>query len=558
MKTLIDLHHRLSAKYPIIYVVTHEEGRFLDGFRKLVGQSQDRRFYTWSSTEGMVETVFHMENDKLSVEMKTMPETEDLLEALKKVKKSALENIEKRRARDPEAYADAIAKKAKGQKVSDAFIEDKRVIVLKDAHPFLDYPMVRRMLRDLAETLPSTDGTSIVLLSPDLHLPPDLEKVVSVVDFPLPDGDEMLMLVKGMAKRNVHRISKTHTAEQLAKVSSALLGLTYDEATNILAKSISEHSAFLVKEITEEKKQILRKVGLEFRESGIRLSELGGMDLLKEYIYKVKKGFTDSKAEEFGIKLRGLVLMGPPGTGKSAVSEAIAAELDVPLVIFSFGQLKGGLVGQTENNVRNALKRIGSIGTCVVRFDEFEKMFSGMTGQSTDSGTTQAAGGEIFTEMQDRKHLKKAYLVATLNRLFNQDGSPTIPPESIRKGRWDETWFIDLPNEQQRKEIFAIHLAKRKRDPMAFDLNKLAEATDGFSGAEIETSITDGLLDAFFENRDVRTSDLMKVASGTSPLSITMKEEIQRIRDWVVKDKRAKPASPEKKQGGLTSLSREL
>jgi ATP-dependent 26S proteasome regulatory subunit len=436
---------------------------------------------------------------------------------------------------------------------------------MKDPHPFMEIPVVRRLIRDLAEVMPQTYGMTVVFVSPELALPADIEKCVSLVDFPLPEEAEMKTLATSLVynRQNQKKLGRRLTDEEVTAIARACLGLTLDEAENVIAKGIAQpdgtDSGALIQGINGEKKEMLRKAGLEYQEPDITLKDLAGMEVLKDHFARDKKVMMSPKAEELCLeKPKGVLLFGPPGTAKTRFSVAVAGELAQPLVILDLNAMKGSLVGQTETTLRTALARIDAIGHCVVQLDEIEKMFAGSMGASMDSGVSQGILGKMLSWLTSPK--RKAYVIMTANRLFDREMSPTVAPEMIRKGRIDEHFFVDLPTADVRAAIFQIHIAKRKRKPRDFDLTKLAEKTEGFSGSEIEQVVSQGIRDAFFENHDLRTEDMVSAAVGTNPLSVTMKEEIERIRNWVVKEKRARSASKpqDAKRRVVTSGTREL
>jgi len=514
-----ELGYKVQAKYPLIHVETHEEERFLHYVRSALGEG--RTIWEWSATEGLA--------TEAKDGRRQISETEDFVAALLQVKRLASEK--------------------------DGDVARRQLIVLKDAQPYMDYAIVRRHLRDLSILLPHTN-TVVVLLGPELRIPTDLEKAITVYEFPLPDEEEMRKLAQAVQHRNHHRIKPAHDETHLGKVARAALGLTRDEAENVLAKSATKHGRLDLAEISAEKRELLKKAGLEVREPRKKLCDLGGLGDLKDYLARVNKVRTSPEAKKYGLTApRGIALLGPPGNGKSAICDAIAAEFEVPLIVFDVGQFQGSLVGESQSKLRNAFRRINAIGPSVVRFDEMEKMFAGMTGPATDSGVKQEMGGMTLTWLQERP--EGSYVVATMNRVIDAGGNLLVVPEMLRKGRWDELWILDLPETEQKAEILGIHLKARGRDPRKFDLAAISREAEGFSGSELEQAIVEALFYAFYEDREVETADILEVVRRTSPIAAAMKEEIDRLRDWAV-SRNIRQASAKARKSALRTGVREV
>lgn len=508
-----ELGYKVQAKYPLIHVETHEEERFLQYVRSAL---ESRTVWEWSATEGLA--------TEAKDGRRQISETEDFVAALGQIRRLA------------------------GEKDGETF--RRQLVVLKDVQPYMDFAVVRRHLRDLSIILPHTN-TVVVLLGPELKIPNDLEKAITVYEFPLPDEEEMKKLAQAVQHQNKHRIKPAHNEQDLGRVARACLGLTRDEAENVLAKSAAKHGRLDLAEIAAEKRELLKKAGLEVREPKKKLSDLGGLGQLKDYLARVNKVRTSPDAKTYGLTApRGIALLGPPGNGKSAICDAIAAEFEVPLIVFDVGQFQGSLVGESQAKLRSAFARINAIGPSVVRFDEMEKMFAGMTGPSTDSGVKQEMGGMTLTWLQERP--EGSYVVATMNRVIDAGGNLLVVPEMLRKGRWDELWILDLPEEDEKAQILAIHLAKRGRDPKKFDLAAIAREARGFSGSELEQAIVEALFYAFYEDREVETDDILEVVSRTSPIAAAMKEEIGRLRDWAT-SRNIRQASAKARKAPLTA-----
>lgn len=485
----------IRAKYPILYVVSWEERRVEEAV-KLVCDKLKRTLHTWSVTQGMKPPVTRTSGP---VKPTTLPGE---LEAL------------------------ALAHES----------PEYTVFLLRDFHPYMKDPRVIRLLRDLAGRLRGKAQT-LILLAPVLALPTELEKDVTVLDFPLPKASEIseqLDHVVAAVKGN-SAVDTDLTPEMREIIVKSAQGLTLDEIESAFARSLVEHKKLDVDVILEEKKQIVRKSGLlEYYPATDRLDDVGGLELLKDWLAKRRKGFTD-KAKEFGIPVpKGVLLLGVQGCGKSLVAKAIAAAWNLPMLKMDVGRIFGSLVGQSEENIRRAIKVAESVSPCILWADELEKGFAGVGGSGvSDSGTTARVFSTFLTWMQEKT--KPVFLIATANDVT------ALPPELLRKGRFDEIFFIDLPDTEERKEIFAIHLRKRKRDPKKFKLNDLATRSEGFSGAEIEQVVIGALLAAFDQDREIKQTDLHHEIEASVPLSVMMAEEIDELRTWA--RLRARPAA---------------
>jgi SpoVK/Ycf46/Vps4 family AAA+-type ATPase len=485
----------IRAKYPILYIVSWEERRVEDAVQK-VCSGLNRTLHTWSITQGMRPPV----NRSTGPVKPTQLPGE--LEALALVHESP----------------------------------DYTVFLLKDFHPYMKDYRVIRLLRDLAVRMRGRAQT-LILTGPSLSLPTDLEKDVTVVDFPLPDApeieatlDKVLVAVKD--NKNVDSALDPLQRELLVKSAQ---GLTQDEIESVFARSLVEKKKFDLEVVLDEKKQIIRKSGLlEYYAPEAHLKDVGGLELLKEWLGKRTTSFTD-KAREFGIPApKGILLLGVQGCGKSLTAKAVAAQWNLPLLKLDVGRIFGSLVGQSEENIRRAINVAESVAPCILWADELEKGFAGVGGGSvSDSGTTARVFATFLTWMSEKT--SAVFLIATANDVT------ALPPEMLRKGRFDEIFFVDLPDSKEREQIFSIHLAKRKRDVTKFNLKALAKATDGFSGAEIEQVVVGALYIAFDAGRELQQKDLLAEAKAVVPLSVMMSEDIAELRSWA--EMRTRPAS---------------
>lgn len=492
-----EIETLVRAKYPILYVTSWEERRVTQSLQE-IAERLKRGFHTWSVTQGLKPPMRpRMEEPQLSGPSSS-PELRVLIELLEAPEFS--------------------------------------LVVLKDFHPYLRDPRTIRLLRDLAGKLRGRSVT-LVLLSPSLVLPKELEKDITVVEYPLPDQDTINALLNRIQESIAgdDRLEGELEPEARELMVHSAQGLTEDEIESALARSLVRHRKFDVETIIEEKKQIVRKTGmLEYYPANATLADVGGQDLLKKWLKKRSRSFTDA-AREFGIPFpKGVLLIGVQGCGKSLVARAVAATYNLPMLKMDVGRIFGSLVGQSEDNMRRAISIAESLAPCVLWIDELEKGFSGMGGSGvSDSGTTARVFSTFLTWMQEKS--KPVFIVATANDVS------ALPPELLRKGRFDEIFFIDLPEHPERQLIFEIHLRKRNRDPKKFTPKALADATDGFSGAEIEQVVIGALNHAFSEDRELIKQDLIDEANSQVPLSRTMAEDIAALRYWA--STRARPSS---------------
>jgi SpoVK/Ycf46/Vps4 family AAA+-type ATPase len=370
----------------------------------------------------------------------------------------------------------------------------------------------------------------VIITSPELRLPTTLEKNLAVVDYPLPGSPQLRACVMAAKKIlwSVKRISKEVYDSDPEPVIRSLMGLTLQEADDALAKSVVVKDCFDVGVLNDLKRQVVRKGELLdqiFTEETI--DNIGGMQGIKEYLRLRKSSFGED-ARAYGLTSpKGIFLLGVQGCGKSLCAKAVANEFQIPLLKLDMGRLFSSYVGESEGNVRRAIKIAEGIAPCVLFIDELDKAFSGTTGSQGDGGVTRRVIGSILDWMQEKK--APVFVVAASNSI---DG---IPPAVVRRGRFDERFFVDLPTRDERRVIFAIHLAKRGRDPAKFDLDSLASSSDNFSGAEIESVIEDAMRWAFADRkREFTTEDVVNECRVCVPLYVTMKDEIDGLRNGIV------------------------
>ena len=489
MDTRTELKALFGARNPMVNLVTSEEGRALDLLKELAKEA-GTTLSVWSATKGF-------ECPVRGAKATQVPASKD-------------------KGLDPHMALVRLEK-----------ADMPGIFVLKDFAPFVKDPLVLRALRDVVESFRGgRHPRTLLLLSVASELPPELEKVAAVVDLDLPTRQEIRALAEPLARMVGQELTES--------IVDACMGLSYAEAENALAKSAVTLGKLDPHAINAEKRQTVRKSGvLEFIETEEDLGTLGGLDSLKDWASKRRKGFSQA-ARDFGLpRPKGMLLVGPPGTGKSLAPKGISSDWAFPLIRADIGALMGGLVGQSEGNMRRLIQTAEACAPCILWIDEIEKGFSG-TGSSgmTDGGTTSRLFSTFLTWMQEKT--SDVFIVATANDVTS------LPPELLRKGRFDETFFVDLPTREERAQIFDIHLGKVGRGGMA-NLEELAELTDGFTGAEIEAVVGSALFDAFDADEELAQSHLEGVIPSIVPLSQTREEDIEALRDWA--KGRARPAA---------------
>jgi SpoVK/Ycf46/Vps4 family AAA+-type ATPase len=430
------------------------------------------------------------------------------------------------------------------------------IYVFKDLHPFYSASVVR-WLRDAIASFKGTHKT-IVLMSPLQEVPIELEKEVVVLDYPLPDIAELDRVLTSQLGNGSRRLSESDR-EKLLK---AALGLTRDEAEKVYRKAqvtAGRLTANEVEIVLSEKQQLIRRSGiLEYIEADETMEAVGGLEELKHWLTQRSNAFTE-RARKYGLpQPKGMLILGVPGCGKSLVAKTTARLWGLPLLRLDMGRVyDGSMVGRSEANLRNALKAAESLSPVILFIDELDKAFAGSAGSAdSDAGTSSRIFGTFLTWMQEKT--APVFVMATANRVER------LPGEFLRKGRFDEIFFVDLPSRNEREEIFQIHLQKRRgSDISRFDIEQLAEAAQvearvtvtnsmtgerelqnllcSFSGAEIEQAIIAAMYEAFAQDREFTQFDILSAIKSTVPLSQTMAEQVSALRQWA--HDRARPAA---------------
>ncbi|WP_079912063.1 AAA family ATPase [Paenibacillus sp. 32352] len=398
--------------------------------------------------------------------------------------------------------------------------QDNMIHVFTNFHFFLDNYMVLQKIRDMVP-FAKHGSKPCIFLSPYVQLPAEIEKEVALVEYRLPDVQELgkvLDIVMSSVDSRIEITDRTRLLE-------AALGMTCAEAENAFAVTLVRHGSFhgqAITEIQREKTKIIRRSGLlEYIEPSLTLDDIGGNQEIKDWLLEREQAFTPM-ARDYGIKEpAGLLYVGVPGCGKSLAAKAASAAWQLPLLRFPLDRVFGSLVGQSEKQMRAAIELAETLSPCILWIDELDKAFSGL-GNGNDGGVTNRIFGQLLTWMQEKS--KPVFLFATANDVTS------LPPELLR--RFDEIFWADLPQKEERQEIWHIHIARKRRNPQLFDLNALAEASEGYSGAEIEKVLEAAMFYAFSQKRDFTTDDMLRAIQSKIPLSITMKEKIEAIRAW--------------------------
>jgi AAA+ superfamily predicted ATPase len=410
-------------------------------------------------------------------------------------------------------------------------LDDERtnwVLVLRDAYLGLrDNPLAVSRLKALAQQIARRDDAHITvfLVAPVVHIPPELEKTITLFELPLPDEDEIVGLIEAFAQS--YELSPS--AQTLRELAMAFQGLTRDEIRLLLQRSYQSDGDIGVQHIgliQDEKAQIIQKSGLlELVRSQENLTAIGGLKNLKAWLRQKSKILERwQEAREFGVEMpKGILLAGMPGCGKSLTAKATASLFKLPLLKMDMGALMGKYVGESEGNMRQALKVAEAVSPCVLWVDEVEKAFAASISGGAGSDVSLRMYGHFLTWMQEKT--SQIFVIATANDIAY------LPPELTRKGRFDEIFYVDFPTEIERKDIFKLHLGKRNKLNDQIDLEKLAAKTDQYSGADIEAVVKESIETAFINNaKELTTDRILKTISTTQPLGEVMKEQVDALK----------------------------
>ena len=480
-----QLSKLFRARFPYIYITTWEEERALSVIKKLAKSEKlirvPREVYVWTQTNGF------------------------LLDG-KKVEGTS----------SPDKAIDFIRDCGKNA-----------VFVMCDFHVYfgvkgrqVDYNVVRRLRDIIGELKTSKFRKNVIFIASELLIPESMQKEVTIVDLPLPTLEEIKAKLDKMVSQNNQIDTSNLDDEGKEKLCKAALGLTLQEAENAFALSMVNDGKIDGKDLSiilSEKMQVIKKTGiLEFINTDIKISDVGGLENLKNWLNKRNNSWSESAKKYCLPAPKGVLITGVPGCGKSLTAKAMSAAWQLPLLKLDFGKIFSGIVGSSEENMRKAIKTAEAVAPSILWVDEIEKSLSGMGSNSSgDSGTSSRIFG-------------------TSNNISG------LPAELLRKGRFDEIFFVDLPTHRERKEIFKLHLSKRLKDKEVSSklevneelLEKLADMTEGFVGAEIEQVVITALYEAFFNKRPLEFADLEATIKNVVPLSVTQKEQILGLRQW--------------------------
>ena len=484
MNELQDLTALIRANTPLIVIETQDEARVVELFRQALGQVW-RALFRWSITEGLRRLDMDREDDAVGP-----PDASAALQAIKQA-------------------------------------EQRGIYLLLDFHPYLGYASSQRQLRDIMQRRHSLPHV-VVLVGAKIELPAELEALAVRFNPRLPDGNALLKMVREEADHYAREHGGRRVAadgEAVRQIVRNLQGLSLVDARRIARQLIFADGALTASDLPALNKlkfELLNRSGhLHYEYDTAKFAEVAGASRLKRWIEQRRAVFVSGNPPP-GLDLpKGVLLLGVQGCGKSMLAKATAAGFGVPLLRLDFGSLYDKYHGETEKNLRDALASAEQLAPCVLWIDEVEK---GLASGGEDGGVSRRVLGHLLTWMAERK--RQVFIVATANQVQE------LPAELLRKGRFDEIFFVDLPTPDTRVELLRLHLARRKFNPDGFALPALAAASNGFSGAEIEQAIVSGLYAAHAEGRALDTDLLMQEIRNTRPLSVLMAEQVETLREW--------------------------
>jgi len=486
-----DILHQLEvlirSRYSLIFFNTQEEER-AGSLLRLLADHMNIPFFTWSLTKGLV---------REDIESKApVYKSRDILLCLGHIESSSY----------PAIYH---------FKSLESFLEDRKVV---------------EKFKNISADFTKKDA-ALIISGNSIEIPEQLKLHSARVNMPDPSVEEYRQLLHHIIRdlKFTNNLSVDLTPEQETQLLNNISGLTLTEAEKILTKvmvvdnMLSEDD---IREVIDSKKEIIEKEGvLEYYPIEESMQGIAGLENLKDWLGKRKKIITSpDSAKEFGLSFpRGILVLGVPGCGKSLCAKAVAMEWGLPLLKFDTANLYNKYIGETEKNLKRAIETSEKMSPVVLWIDEIEKAFSSATAES-DGGVSTRIFGTFLSWMQERE--SDVFIFATANDVSK------LPPEFLRKGRFDEIFFVDLPDRETRKRIFEIHLLKRDKNPDGFDLDNLSEITGGFTGSEIEQLIVSVLFTAFSKGEELSTELLIEEAKNTTPISVTMAERISELRNW--------------------------
>ena len=503
----------INAGFPYIYIPSYEEERITNLIRQMVVDPElikvSRKVYEWTQTNGLVG--------------------------------------EEEKVRNTCAPAQLIDYVGKADEDAIYIFKDFHIYFGSDRHTHPDYAVIRK-LRDIIPELKSS-RKNVVFIAPKLVIPCDMEKEISVLDFSLPNEEELETVLDALLA-NLNPQNIRLDADEKKQLVRSALGLTMQEAENAFCRAIVKQKGLDVSAIAvihEEKNQVVKKTGvLEFVKSNLSIEDIGGLDNMKNWLLRRNNSWSE-KARKYNLPApKGVLITGVPGCGKSLTAKAMSAIWGLPLLKLDMGKIFGSLVGSSEENMRKAIATAEAVSPSILWVDEIEKGLTDLK-SGGDSGTSARVFGTFLTWMQEKT--APVFVVATANDIS------ALPPELLRKGRFDEIFFVDLPTQKEREKIFELHIRKRiessqMEHPIRVDqqmCRELAELAKGYVGAEIEQITISAMFEAFYEDRGLRKEDIVKCIKDTVPLSITQKEQILHLREWA-KERAVLATAPEDRE----------
>ncbi len=497
-----EAEYLIRARYSILYINTAEEERAIEVFEQ-IAKRLNKRIVTWTVTDGLI-----CDGRKLD------PNSCDFMKAIE---------------------------------IAEDMAKEPTLFLWLDLHPYISgMPVHVRMLREFSQKIRYGFPSNSIIISPVVDIPVELQKETTILDLPLPDLKEVCRIINQFNQQYSGRegLSIDNSPQLIETLARAAVGLTRSEIENALSKAlVQDHSISIddVNIILDEKKQIIRKSGiLEYISTEtMQLDDVGGLENLKRWLIKRKASYSQD-ARNFGIPWpKGVLLAGVPGCGKSLCAKSIATAWGMPLLRLDLGRVYGSLVGASESNIRAALNMCEAVSPSIVWIDEIEKGLAGSTSGHLDSGVGARVLSTLLTWMQEKK--SPVFVFATANNIEH------LPPELLRKGRFDEIFFVDLPNAAERREIFKIHIERSNRPLEQFDLDMLVQVSGEahwgdqirLTGSEIEAAVQEALLEAFNERmetnnrqRDLQTEDIIQAVKRTVPIAKSRPQQIDKLRGW--------------------------
>ena len=499
-KIVTQLSMLFRARFPYIYITTWEEERAVSLVKKIASSEKliriPRDVYVWTQTNGFV-----LNGQKID----GTNSPDKAIDFIKECNKNA-------------------------------------VFVMCDFHVYfgvkgrqVDYNVVRRLRDNIGNLKTSKYRQNVIFIASELLIPETMQKEITIVDMPLPSLEEIKSKFDKMITQNKQIDTSKLDENGKERICKAALGLTLQEAENAFALAMVNDGKIDGEDLStilSEKMQVIKKTGiLEFINTDIKIADVGGLENLKNWLRKRNNSWSESAKKYCLPAPKGVLITGVPGCGKSLTAKAMSAAWQLPLLKLDFGKIFSGIVGSSEENMRKAIKTAEAVAPSILWVDEIEKSLSGLNSNG-DSGTSSRIFGTFLTWVQEKT--APVFVIATANNISS------LPAELLRKGRFDEIFFVDLPTQRERQEIFKLHLSKRLKDKdvaskleVNDDLYKqLAQMTEGFVGAEIEQVVITALYEAFFNNRPLEFSDLTNTIKNVVPLSVTQKEQILSLRQW--------------------------